>query len=133
MGYLLILKNIGTFLFKNWKMTLAILVIGGLCLHELHNQHIISKLNTKVQTLEVNLANCQGALDKQNGIINTVRATGKKLLEEERVRAAKAIAERDRKVKETIAKLKDKPLADTCKAAMDELILESQGSLKWED
>lgn len=122
-------SGIGSFLVKNWQMVLiiALLAAGGIyhmkrtaTIHSLEKQ-VIAK-EEEIAELELNLASCNGAINNQNEIIDTLRDTGKQILAEERNRASLKIAEIEAKRKADLATLRSKPLATSCEAAMQELL-----------
>ena len=119
----------GSFLLKNWQAVLIIglLVAGGV--YHMKRTHTINTLekevaakNEEIAELELNLASCNGAINNQNEIIDTLKDTGKQIIKEERLRAAMKITEIEARRKADLATLRTKPLAQSCEAAMKELL-----------
>ena len=128
---LLKLRSFGGFAARNWKLVIIVLLVGGIAYYHWDRTRTIEKLREEVQTLEQNIANCKGALQRQNSIIDQSSTRSKELLEQERQKTAAAIAAEREKAQRAIEALRGKELAQTCDEAVDELIDSAQEDLRW--
>ena len=131
--FLFKIRKFGSFAFKNWKLVLIVGLVAAIGLYHWDRSRTIKNLQKDIIVLEQNIASCRGAIDKQNSIIDKVASSSKKLLEEERARAAAEIEKQKQKTKTAIDKLRNKEVAQTCETAIEDLIDEAQGGLRWED
>jgi len=122
-------RGLASFFVRNWQAVLiiALLAAGGFYHMSRTNQintleQTIGAKNEEISELKLDLASCNGAINNQNEIIDTLKVTGKQIIQEERVRAAKKIAAIEAKRKADLVALKSKPLAESCTAAIKELL-----------
>jgi len=127
--FLLKMGSVGKFLAKNWQMVLIVAMVGAVywyhtdrtnTIHKLE-QTIVSK-NEEIAEIKLDLASCNGAINNQNEIIDTLKETGSQIIKEERLRAAMKITEIEARRRADLATLRTKPLAQSCEAAMEELL-----------
>lgn len=125
---LLKLKNLPGFLMKNWQAAVIVVLLASLGGYHMYRTHIINGLTQNIATLEkekaeikLELSKCNGAITNQNEIIDTLKKSGKDILEQEKIRAAKKIAEIQARQQAELDSLARKPIAQTCEAAMGEL------------
>ena len=130
---LLKLRSFGGFLKVNWKLAVIGVLVVGIGLYHWNRSRIITNLEKEVARLKIDFANCQGALDGQNKVIDKVTTDTKKLLEEERNKTRAAIEAERQASKARIEGLRNRQLAQTCEGAIDELRQQAIGELRWEE
>jgi hypothetical protein len=127
------LRNLGSVLAKNWKLVIIVVLVAGIGYYHWDRTRTIEGLREDVRVLEQNFANCQGAITRQNSIIDTAATAAKEVLEKERNDTAIAVANEKAKTQAAIDKLTNKEVAQTCEAAVIDMINEAHGDLKWDE
>lgn len=134
-GALLLLKfkSFGSFAAKNWKLVIIAVLVAGIGYYHWDRTRTIEALKQKVVDLEDDMRRCTGAINKQNSVINKISTEGTALLEQERKRAAEEIEAQKQRTKGAIERLQNKVIIQSCDAAIQDLIDEAHGELKWEE
>ena len=130
---LLKFKNLGSFAAKNWKLVVIVILVAGIGYYHWDRTRTIDALREQVVDLKADFERCQGAVKRQNSVIDKLSTDGSTVLEQERKRAAEEIKKEQQKTQTAIDKLRKKETAQTCDAAIKELIDGAKGDLKWEE
>jgi len=130
---LLKFRNFGSVIAKNWKIVVILALVAGIGYYHWDRTRTIEALEQQVSDLEKDMQRCTGAIERQNARINKLSEDGAALLEEERKRAAEEIEKQKQRTKGAIERLQNKATAQSCDAAIQDLIDEAHGELKWEE
>lgn len=125
------LFSLGKFLRKNWQMVIIVLMVLAVLWYHNDRTNQIEDLTEQVSDLKTELASCNGALSNQNQIIDVVANTGRKLLEEERQRAAEQVKLSKKQTDDAISRIKNKKVSQNCRQAIEDMVKEAQGELQW--
>jgi len=125
--------NFGSLVAKNWKLVVIILLVAGIGYYHWDRTKTIEALRVEVTDLKADMARCTTAIDKQNLVIDKISSEGTALLAEERKRAAAEVEAVKQSTKGAIERLQNKATAQSCDAAIVDLIGTAHGELKWEE
>ena len=114
-------------------LVVIIALVAGIGYYHWDRTRTINNLREQVADLKADMQRCQGAIKRQNSVIDNLSTKGTTLLEQERKRAAEEIKKEQQKTQDAIERLRNKETAQSCDAAMQDLIKEAQEGLKWEE
>ena len=118
-------------LIKNWPIVLLVIVCLGVWWYHTDRTKTIEQLRENVKTLEMNLANCDAAVNNQNAAIEGLSVAGEQALSKVTAESSAKVMKLQNSLNIALDTLRIQPLAETCDAAMDEMIEKAQGELKW--